>query len=440
MSTKIFDQLYVTIQYRKDANNESGLLGFASPYTKDAAFRKRKSTQDNWAYGHGVEVAIADDDSVTVTGQGGYHGNVWDAAMLFVANCYPRIVKNEPTEGFQLAKSVRRYGWSGSGNVVWRISDPRGFDLEISSENFASIINCCDLEKGTIKGRCVWGRAGANNVLLPEASEPYQQASTLTKKSQVKISTRDLQPGDMVEILSPNTAEGVEKCQYLGKYWFITFENDHNDRSHYTTRFNHKQVERFLFKNLKGDHYNAIATPRISAVVERADTPISKLDVANQINQQLAAGEYVVYNMYSAMLVSPVKVNLDDVKTRLEPVNFSYQEGQAWPTLGKDRYHSRTFVVRYQDQLYITKKDLHGACYNKQDPTADHLKLVPIKYTEGEAHLQTQWETYSPRGMWGFTTHQRTKVVDKFDYDALQYFDLKIRVGDVERAVGYIQA
>jgi hypothetical protein len=439
MSTKIFDQLYVTIQYRKDANNESGLLGFASPYTKDAAFKKRKETQDKWAYGGGINVIIDAEDGITVE-PGPRVNPGWDASALFIANCYPRIVKNEPTEGFQLAKSVRRYGWSGSGNVVWRISDPRGFDLEISSENFASIINCCDLEKGTIKGRCVWGRAGANNVLLPEASEPYQQASTLTKKSQVKISTRDLQPGDMVEILSPNTAEGVEKCQYLGKYWFITFENDHNDRSHYTTRFNHKQVERFLFKNLKGDHYNAIATPRISAVVERADTPISKLDVANQINQQLAAGEYVVYNMYSAMLVSPVKVNLDDVKTRLEPVNFSYQEGQAWPTLGKDRYHSRTFVVRYQDQLYITKKDLHGACYNKQDPTADHLKLVPIKYTEGEAHLQTQWETYSPRGMWGFTTHQRTKVVDKFDYDALQYFDLKIRVGDVERAVGYIQA
>ena len=439
MSTKIFDQLYVTIQYRKDANNESGLLGFASPYTKDAAFKKRKETQDKWAYGGGINVIIDAEDGITVE-PGPRVNPGWDASALFIANCYPRIVKNEPTEGFQLAKSVRRYGWSGSGNVVWRISDPRGFDLEISSENFASIINCCDLEKGTIKGRCVWGRAGANNVLLPEASEPYQQASTLTKKSQVKISTRDLQPGDMVEILSPNTAEGVEKCQYLGKYWFITFENDHNDRSHYTTRFNHKQVERFLFKNLKGDHYNAIATPRISAVVERADTPISKLDVANQINQQLAAGEYVVYNMYSAMLVSPVKVNLDDVKTRLEPVNFSYQEGQAWPTLGKDRYHSRTFVVRYQDQLYVTKKELHSSFYNKQDPTAGHLKLVPIKYTEGEAHLQTQWETYSPRGMWGFTTHQRTKLVDKFDYNALQYFDLKVCVNDVERVVSYINS
>ena len=155
MSTKIFDQLYVTIQYRKDANNESGLLGFASPYTKDAAFKKRKETQDKWAYGGGINVIIDAEDGITVE-PGPRVNPGWDASALFIANCYPRIVKNEPTEGFQLAKSVRRYGWSGSGNVVWRITDPRGFDLEISSENFASIINCCDLEKGTIKGKCVW--------------------------------------------------------------------------------------------------------------------------------------------------------------------------------------------------------------------------------------------------------------------------------------------
>ncbi|MEI7556192.1 hypothetical protein, partial [Candidatus Chlorohelix sp.] len=67
----------VTVQYRGDANNEDGLLGFASPSSKDAAFEKSKNTQDNWAYGYGSTVTIDDEDNCTVTGggtRGGYGG------------------------------------------------------------------------------------------------------------------------------------------------------------------------------------------------------------------------------------------------------------------------------------------------------------------------------------------------------------------------------
>ena len=184
MATTIPQQLYVTVQYRGDTNNESGLLGFASPYTRDAAFEKRKHTQDNWAYGHGITVTIDAEDNVSVTGEGssGYGRANWDAGALFIANCFPRIIPNEPQEGFELAKSVRRYGWGGSGNVVWRITDPRGFDLEITSENFASILNCAVVDHGVIQGKCVWGREGSRNVLLPENSEPYQAAMKQTEK------------------------------------------------------------------------------------------------------------------------------------------------------------------------------------------------------------------------------------------------------------------
>ena len=147
-TTTIPKKHYVTVQYRGDTNNEDGLLGFASPYTKDAAFEKRKHTHDNWAYS-GIKVEIDDEDNCTVTGSGsyGYGGNAkaWDAGMLFIAGCYPRIINNELLEGFQIAKSVRRYGWNGGGNVKWRIIDPRGFDLEISSENFARVISCCTM-------------------------------------------------------------------------------------------------------------------------------------------------------------------------------------------------------------------------------------------------------------------------------------------------------
>jgi len=87
-TTVIPTKLYSTIQYRADSSAE-GKLGFISPYTKDAAFAKRKSTQDNWAYGYGIKVEISDEDDITVTGQGGgnHRAGTWDAAALFMANC-----------------------------------------------------------------------------------------------------------------------------------------------------------------------------------------------------------------------------------------------------------------------------------------------------------------------------------------------------------------
>lgn len=109
----------MTIQYRKDTTTESGHLGFASPYTKDAAFKKRKETQDRWAYGYGTTVNIDENDDITVTGggrQGGYGHMEVDASTLFMTNCYPLIIDNNLIEGFQIAKSVRR---SGSWGRSW---------------------------------------------------------------------------------------------------------------------------------------------------------------------------------------------------------------------------------------------------------------------------------------------------------------------------------
>ena len=77
MAATIASKLYVTIQYRKDAGNDDGHLGFASPYTKDAAFQKRKSTQDSWAYGGGTTIEI---DSLSAS----------DARQRFLEN-YPQL-------------------------------------------------------------------------------------------------------------------------------------------------------------------------------------------------------------------------------------------------------------------------------------------------------------------------------------------------------------
>ena len=85
-------------------------LGFLTPDGTDSAAQKRKQTVDDWVRRN----------------QGYRSKNRVDTT----------VVKNELLSGFKLTKSQRR--WSTS-NVVWRVIDPRGFEIEISSENLMKL-------------------------------------------------------------------------------------------------------------------------------------------------------------------------------------------------------------------------------------------------------------------------------------------------------------
>ena len=327
MATTIPKKLYVTIQYRKDASTESGLLGFASPYTKDAAWRKRKNTQDHWAYGYGVQVNVDEyDDSISIenTGSGAsQHGRTAPtSAELFITKCYPQIVDNEPMEGFEIAKSVRRSGgWSGGGNVVWRLADPRGFELEISSGNFANIVNCTTIVNGVIQGKCVWGREGKDNILLPESSEPYIEAATLQSKIDDKISLRDVKIGDTVELLNGNQST----MEYLGLLYYVETERyryySRNDSEVATPLFEPKASKHF-FKKTDGSFY-AFSSPKIAQIVSRSDTVRTKTDSVALINDALKDQNRRVDNVGIVQFVSATKIDADKVGVSLEPIEFT---------------------------------------------------------------------------------------------------------------------
>jgi hypothetical protein len=371
----IAKKLYVTVQYRGDANNTDGLLGFASPYTKDAAFEKRKSTQDSWAYG-GAKVSIDDDDNCTVTGggqRGGYGGGTnWDASMLFIAGCYPRVIPNEPVAGFEIAKSVRRYGWNGGGNVKWRITDPRGFDLEISSENFASVLACSTLVNGVIQGNCVWGRIGANNVLLPESSEPYQKATEHTTKVNTKISLKDLNPGDKVEILSTRVLKKDCVCYYMGKYFFLEADEEKldSDRWGYGTglhRFNKKQTDKYLFKSADDGKYFTLASPKVVAILDKIPTPLNKMEVAKTVTAELSC-TIDIGDVPNVILVSPTKIDLDAVTSMLVPLGEKIT-GPMWPRVGS--YYTDPIVVKHNGKMHVTMRGGNGK-YNNTTRSYDY--------------------------------------------------------------------
>src|SRR4051812_1534070 len=122
-SIKIPAQHYVGFSKRGD---DEILLGFMTVEGTDSAAQKRKATVDSWASGSGKNRIPA------------------------------QVFENKLLSGFKMGKSIRHgYGW-GQGTVKWRVEVPRGFELEISSPNFASLIACSTIENGEILEKCIW--------------------------------------------------------------------------------------------------------------------------------------------------------------------------------------------------------------------------------------------------------------------------------------------
>jgi hypothetical protein len=82
-----------------------------------------------------------------------------------------QIFDNQPLSGFKIERMVRRYVTS---NVLWRLVDPRGFEVELHSDNLDYLIEKVGfLKGGEIPTRCIWGRSGAKNWLVPEGTEEW---------------------------------------------------------------------------------------------------------------------------------------------------------------------------------------------------------------------------------------------------------------------------
>lgn len=135
---KFHDKYYVGFQKNRYSTAEVfRMLGFATPNTGDYAFKKRKATVDNWA-----EKDLA-----------------------------PMDIDNRPTHGFKIVDTVSRYSTS---NKLFRVEDPRGFELEIDVYNLLDLIEHHTIVQGTIMEPLVWARYGGNNYLISSNSEEYK--------------------------------------------------------------------------------------------------------------------------------------------------------------------------------------------------------------------------------------------------------------------------
>jgi len=183
------EKYYVGFQKNRYNTSETQrLLGFITPKTGansdgDSAFKKRKSTVDSWR-----EKDIA-----------------------------PREIDNTPQHGFQIVDTATRYSTS---NKLFRVLDPRGFELEISSENLFDIIKECGIVRGLITDPMLWARHTQKPYLISGNSEAYKEYLKGPKKP------IDMIPGTFFKHLGANII-----YRYEGKfaYNFISCSTDVSD-------------------------------------------------------------------------------------------------------------------------------------------------------------------------------------------------------------------
>jgi hypothetical protein len=106
---------------------------------------------------------------------------------------------NEPTEGFVLNRGVGgarySYGWNARNEYV-RVYDPRGFEIEITVANVLFILSqgACSPGKG-LEGKFVYAWNKDRIVLLPVASQDYQNCKNYTKLQATTLTAKELVHG-----------------------------------------------------------------------------------------------------------------------------------------------------------------------------------------------------------------------------------------------------
>lgn len=132
-------------------------LAFANVYDpENKAYAKRAITQNDWAY----KTCYEKDGKLWWKGRRwetrGKKHEVFDYDEPIPDNLQPRIIDNIPLEGYRIKHSVSRCSTS---NKLWRILDPRGFELEINTGTMEDLIMSGTIEKGLIIGPCIWQTA-----------------------------------------------------------------------------------------------------------------------------------------------------------------------------------------------------------------------------------------------------------------------------------------
>lgn len=124
---------------------------------------------------------------------------------------------NIPISGFKIYKQANRFSYNrfcSYRNVVLEVQDPRGWVFEISHNNLAWIIDNCNINKGDIDGKFVYGWDGKDRVLIPCGSDTYKELVEYSKKVNGQ---QFIQPNDFKPFHVYKSRQG-ETMMFVGRY------------------------------------------------------------------------------------------------------------------------------------------------------------------------------------------------------------------------------
>ncbi|AVH84940.1 hypothetical protein RsoM2USA_11 [Ralstonia phage RsoM2USA] len=204
------EKFYIGYQSRHGVATK---LGFATYYEENAACRKRQETINSWS------------------------SNVFSKEIL----------DNAPMKGMRISKNVTHGGGWNDTTTWWRIEDPRGFELEISSGNLAKLLGHCNISEGVMSEDCVWGwdkGNGSKVVLLPVNSEIYKAAQASSAVHYAKsMKLADLKLGDYVELKNDTKGIFFGKVTYgYFNYIFPDFGKINLDQTYVIYETEHKRL------------------------------------------------------------------------------------------------------------------------------------------------------------------------------------------------------
>lgn len=235
---KIHDKLWYIINEKGENNN----LAYMTYYEDNSAFLNRKATGINWA----LRKYVSGDD--------------------LVDNKDGVIIDNKPNSNFKVSGLGTR--WSTSNKLI-RITDPRGFTVEIPTGNLVTLLQHTTIENGIIKEECIWGKENKNHILLSVNSEPYTE--TLEKMNLMEnelLTAKDLTRGDFLKLVNSDGSDTYKFYDYYyDGYVKLTWKNTRTGEE-VKDKWQHLFLQWYNDKDKDSIWFTTPAVPRIISVLK----------------------------------------------------------------------------------------------------------------------------------------------------------------------------
>lgn len=325
---KFPDKHYVG--YQKRTNDI--LLGFMTPYGTDSSAKKRMETVDSWSKSN---LSRYDYESKT---------------YIELDHIPTQVLDNTPHSGFYVGHSVNHSSSWNSCRDKWRIEDPRGFELEITSGNLEEILRNCTIINGKIQEECIWARLGANNILVPTNTKLYEDATRNTAIAKKSSSIKDAKPGDLVVLQSG--AEGI----FMGYFFHVMMER--TDRYQEFRKIVTSDKKRYVFKHVDRENsYFSYSSIKVSEIHPR-DEIENPLDV---INSGSTEKNFSIHHTTDHYVIGVCKAPVVDFILESKYVDFV--------TIERDSPHIEMFVPIENSTGYWGTSRYNVFSYNRSIPS-----------------------------------------------------------------------